>query len=315
MAFIGDTIPDQFRGKAIGAVTSSFAVASVLGLPIGLYLAERFSSYGVPFLVIAGVSVGVWVVTWFRLPSVNRHLVHRTGSSIAAFGAVLRQPNHLWSFAFMFTLVLGTFTIIPFLAAHLQINCGRSRMDIPWIYAIAGACTLFGMNLVGWLTDKYGKRPIFLTAAICTIAMTVVITHLTTASFATASIAASLFMVLASGRIVPAQGMMLAAADPKMRGAFTTMNSAASHLATSVGPIVAGLVMRTEKAVNESGLEEIVRLERYDQAGWIAVGFAVIAVGLSFALRPFKPRSTTGSIVQPVPTSNPVSTESPALAT
>src|SRR5262249_9805398 len=36
MAVIGDVFPPEKRGRAIGAVTSSFAVASILGLPAGL---------------------------------------------------------------------------------------------------------------------------------------------------------------------------------------------------------------------------------------------------------------------------------------
>lgn len=286
MAVIGDVFPDLRRGKAIGAVTSAFAVATVLGLPAGLFLAKQFDSYGVPFVAIAAASVGVWGVAWVRLPSVTGHLAHRTGLSVVAgFVAVVRRPNHLKSFAFMLALVLGTFTIIPFLAPHMQINCGRSEDDIPWIYAAAGVCTLIGMNAVGWLTDRVGKRPVFLVMAVGAMVMTLVITHLPPVEFWPATAAATLFMLTASGRVVPAQGMMLATADPKTRGAFTTLNAAVSHLATGLGPLISGAVITTRTETTDAGLEKIVQLDHYDRAGILAVGFAAIALLLSFLLR------------------------------
>ncbi len=60
MAFIMDLIADERRGRAIGVVTSSFAFASIIGLPIGLKLASRFDHFGAPFLAIALLGVFVW---------------------------------------------------------------------------------------------------------------------------------------------------------------------------------------------------------------------------------------------------------------
>lgn len=313
MAVIADVFPDHRRGKAIGAVTSAFAVSSIVGLPFGLFLAKWFDSYGVPFLVIAGASVVVWGVAWVRLPSVAKHLAHRrAGSALAGFVAVVKRPNHLRSFAFMFALVLGTFTIAPFLAPHFQFNCGRTRDDVPLIYAVAGGFTLVGMNTVGWLTDRIGKRPVFLVAASGAVVMTLVVTQLHgDIGFWVAAIACSAFMVLASGRIVPAQGMMLASADPKTRGAFTTLNAAVSSLATAVGPLLAGLVVHTETAINtDTKLEEVVRLEHFENAGYVAVGFAVLAIGLSFLLK--QPAKAVAPLPATPPMSEPQPEHSPA---
>jgi predicted MFS family arabinose efflux permease len=41
MAVVGDVIPEIRRGKAMGIVMSSFSVASIFGVPLGLYLAKR----------------------------------------------------------------------------------------------------------------------------------------------------------------------------------------------------------------------------------------------------------------------------------
>ena len=40
MAIIGDVIPDERRGAAMGLIMSSFSIASICGVPFGLYLAR-----------------------------------------------------------------------------------------------------------------------------------------------------------------------------------------------------------------------------------------------------------------------------------
>ncbi|XFE76442.1 MFS transporter [Algoriphagus halophilus] len=49
LAIIGDVIPDQRRGRAMGLVMAAFSVASVLGVPLGLFLAS-LSNWHTPFL-------------------------------------------------------------------------------------------------------------------------------------------------------------------------------------------------------------------------------------------------------------------------
>jgi predicted MFS family arabinose efflux permease len=60
MAVIADVIPAHRRGRAMGAVMSSFAAASVLGVPVGLELA-RIGGWRLPFFSIAALGVFVAV--------------------------------------------------------------------------------------------------------------------------------------------------------------------------------------------------------------------------------------------------------------
>ena len=217
MAVIGDLFPDRQRGKAIGIVTSSFAVASTIGLPIGLWLAIYFENWNAPFIAIGVLGVFVWLLAAVRLPSFTGHRTSGAVSPLLQFATVVRHPNHLWSFLFMLATILGTFVIVPYIAPYLQANCGRSASDLPIVYAISGVCTLFSMNIVGWATDRIGAKPVFLVCAGGAVLMTLVITNLPYVPLLGAVIATSCFMVLASGRIIPAQTMMLRASDPVLR--------------------------------------------------------------------------------------------------
>lgn len=281
MTVIGDVFPDHRRGKAIGAVTSAFAVASIVGLPIGLMLAEWFG-LAMPFAAIVSLSLVVFAVALHRLPSVRKHMTANRPHPLAQFRAAVVNRTHWRSFAFTLTLVLGTFTIIPFLAPYMEANCGRSRSDIPIIYAVAGVCTLVGMNLIGWAADRFGKRPVFLVMAVGSMLMTAVVTNLPAVGLVGAILAATGFMVTAAGRMVPGQAMMLWSADPKLRGAFTSLNSAVSHLATGIAPMISGAIITRADPRSP--------LVGYNTAGFVAVSFAAVALGISFLLKqPSKP--------------------------
>ena len=230
MAFIVDLIPEQRRGRAIGIVTSSFAFASTIGLPMRL------------------------------------------------LRDVPGQANHLWSFAFMLAMVFGTFMIVPYIAPYLQANCGLASKHLPLIYAVAGVFALLTMNVSGWMTDRFGARVVFAATAGSAVVMTVVITNLPQVSLWIAILVTTLFMSVASSRMVPAQAMMLRSADPTSRGAFTSLNTAVSHFATGVGPLISGAIIGESFPGGP--------LTHYWLAGWVAVFFGLLAIGLSFLLRP-----------------------------
>ena len=277
MAIIGDVFPNERRGAAIGAVTSAFAVASIVGLPAGLLLATHFG-LGAPFFALAGLSVPVWIAAYFRLPSLSSHRQRVAGKIWDEFKQVMTHPSHLRSFAFMFALVMGTFTVIPFLAPYLELNCGASRDQIAIVYSVAGLFTLVGMNLVGHLTDRFGQRRVFLIAAIGSMLMTLVATNIPPWGVAVYAAAATGYMLTAAGRMIPAQAMMIGSSPPLLRGRFMNLNNAVSHFATGVAPLVSGAIITQ---ANESAA-----LVGYPQAGLVAIGFAAAALGLSYFLRP-----------------------------
>jgi predicted MFS family arabinose efflux permease len=55
LAIIGDVIPDERRGRAMGLVMSAFSFASVMGVPLGLFLAS-LSDWHTPFYILSLLS-------------------------------------------------------------------------------------------------------------------------------------------------------------------------------------------------------------------------------------------------------------------
>ena len=59
LAIIGDVFPEERRGRATGALMSGFALASIVGVPFGLYLGTRYG-WHVPFILLGILGCPVW---------------------------------------------------------------------------------------------------------------------------------------------------------------------------------------------------------------------------------------------------------------
>ncbi len=271
MAIIGDLFPHEKRGRASGAVMSAFAIASVAGLPIGLMLGEWYGR-GTPFIVLAGVSALVWIVGLFRLPEVNEHLRHARPHPIKEFAEVIQVPNHLWAFAFSFFLVLGTFTVGSFCGPVFASINGWTERSLAVVYLFAGLFTLIGMNIVGRYSDRVPRLPLFRGLAFGAILMALVVTNLPPGPLWLATLGLGGFMVLAAGRMVPAQAMLLGAAIAKNRGAFMSLNTAIQHLATGIAPAIAGALVFED----ENG-----KLAGFPMVGLVAAGSALVSLALA----------------------------------
>ncbi|MBX9585135.1 MAG: MFS transporter [Gemmataceae bacterium] len=295
MAVIGDVFPPEKRGRATGAVVSSFAVASIAGLPLGLWLA-KWQGWGAPFVALAGLSGLVWLVGWVRLPPVRGHLAAPRRDPLAEFAAVAREPNHLWGFAFSFFLVLGTFTVASFVAPVLASKNDWHEGQLANIYLVAGLLTLLGTNVVGRLADRVPRLPLFRVLGAAALVLAVVLSYLPPVPLWVAAAAVGGFMVAAAGRMVPAHAMMLGAAAPRVRGAFMSLNTAVQHLATGLAPTIAGAIITKGPDGTLTGFPIV---------GWIAAGTAAVSLVLAGRLKP---------VPQQVVPSQPEMTAEPARA-
>ena len=276
MSVIGDVFPPEKRGRATGAVISSFAVASIAGLPAGLMLAEWFGR-GAPFVALAGLSAAVWLLAWAKLPAVRGHLTAERPNRWEEFAEVVRHRDHLGAFAFSFFLVLGTFTVASFIGPYLTATNGWTEEQLAQIYFVAGICTLVGMTAVGRLADRLPRLALFRVLGVAALVMAVVITNLPAGPLWVAVLVMSAFMVFAAGRMVPVQAMLLGVPPPKNRGAFMSVNTAVQHASTGLAPMIAGALV----TVTPDG-----RMTGYPLVGYVAAATAAISLLLAGLLRP-----------------------------
>lgn len=274
-AIVGDQIPEERRGTAMGIVMSGFSAASVLGLPFGLALASR-TGWHTPFLLLAGLGAGVLALARGVLPSMRGHIVAAPSQAhLPKMLEVMRHPNHLRAFALTVAMMFAGFSVIPFISPYLVANVGVREADLTYVYLVGGVFTLFTSPIAGRLADRFGMMPVFASAALVSILPMMALTQLRPVSLTLALVVTTLFIIFNSARMVVVTTMITNSVEPRQRGSFMGVNSSVQQAGAGVASLAAGLVIHTAAGG---------RLERYGWVGALASVATLLAVVLAWRL-------------------------------
>lgn len=244
MTIIGDVFPENRRGQATGVLMMAFSMASVLGVPIGLMLGQKYGWHW-PFLVLAALCVPFFILAASVLPRLADHLhTQQQQAPFARLRSIFLEANHMRAFALTTALFISGFSVVPFLAAYLVMNVGMPKADLKWIYIAGGLVTLVGMPVIGRLADRFGKLRAYRFLIPANAAMLLLMTCLPPIPLVLIMIAVSATMLTNAGRMVPAMAMITSSVEPRLRGGFMGANSAVQHLAASLGTVAAGMILK-----------------------------------------------------------------------
>ncbi len=219
LAIVGDVFPEHKRGRATGVLMSAFALASVVGVPVGIYLGNRFDWHA-PFLVLAALGLPVLFASLRVLPPLRDHLHHGPHAHpLAKLAETFSHANHLRAFALVATMMLGGFAVIPYISVYFVGNVGVREEDLTWIYLTGGLLTLVGAPIVGKYADRHGKLPVYRVIAILSAVMMIVVTNLPRLPLALVAAASGTLMLTNAGRMVAAMAMVTGSVEQRRRAA------------------------------------------------------------------------------------------------
>lgn len=243
LAIIGDVIPEERRGAAMGLVMSSFSVASICGVPLGLLLASHLN-WHVPFFGVAGLSVIIWLAAARVMPALRGHLNQARGQHpVARMVAVLSHKDHQMAFLFMAVLTWAGFVVFPYLSNYMVANVGLTEKQLPLIYLAGGMCTIFSMNWIGRWSDRVGKPRVFTIMSLFAIVPILALTNLPRVPLVAAIATSTLLMICMSGRMVPAMAMMTGSVEARYRGGFMSINSSVQQFSCGLAAYVSGQII------------------------------------------------------------------------
>ena len=244
---VAEVIPFERRGRAMGVVMTSFSVATVAGVPLALFLASHFNWHA-PFLAIALLVTVCALGAAKTLPSLKGHLESHPSddsapSLLANLRLVLVDPNHLKAYAMSSSMVFSGFAVIPYITLYLQGNAGFKPEQIPYVYLCGGVCTLVSARFIGHWSDRAGKAYAFRRLALLMPLPLLAMTLAADLPMAGVLLVSSILFVVMSGRMIPGMALIGAAADPRRRGSFMTLNSAVQSLAMGMAALVGGQIL------------------------------------------------------------------------
>lgn len=271
MAIVGDIVPPQRRAAGMGIIMGAFATAAALGVPFGLYLAQKFR-WEMPFFLVAGVGVVVWLMIYATLPPVRAHLKDGPQDHFREFMELLRDRNAGRALMFYSAIVMGHFAIIPLLAPHLVSDVGLPENKLFLIYMVGGICSALTAPLCGKLADRHGRLNVFAILVVIAACVTLWIANSGPMPVWAILISAGCFFTFASGRFIPGQAILSLAVPAKRRGSFMSLSSCTRDLTSGVTSSIGGWIVTRAP----SG-----QLVGYDKLGWLAVGMSLVALWLA----------------------------------
>lgn len=280
-SIVADTFSYETRGRAMGVVMSGFAMASTLGMPFALFLANKFSWHA-PFLFV-GVLGCILVPFIIRfLPKMDSHISQEKQSfaqKVTILTSVLSNKKQFNALIFTFLMMGGHFLMIPFINPYMIHNVGYTKDFTPLIYLFGGIASFISSNILGKIADKHGKLKVYSWCLLSAIPMIILITNLpfATKTYITLSIFA-LWFAVSAGRGVTGVAMVSNVVDASNRGSFQSFNSSMQQLGTGLAAFVAGLII-TENAQTKA-------VVGYDIVGYLSV--FVLLCSLFLARKIFK---------------------------
>lgn len=270
MAIIGDLIPPQRRGAATGVVMTSFSMAAIAGVPIGVAMAAHWG-WASPFYLLVVLSLLIWAAVAQVLPALDGHLARKVPLSevLPNLIGLFRVPRHLRAFLLSGVNMATGMLVIPFISPVLVKNLGLEAGEIPYVYLAGGLATLFTARMLGNWSDRIGKHLVYRYVALFSMLPMLFMTHMPQLPLLGVILFFPFFMTALSGRNIPLQALMTTVPDPAKRGAFLSANSAVQQLGSGVGALLGGLSLGADSAGHITG---------YGFNGWLAVGLTLFTV-------------------------------------
>ncbi len=262
LAIVADVVPNERRGRAMGVVMAAFSIASILGVPMGLFVA-RIGSWRTPFwsLGLFGALVTVGCVA--LLPPMVHHLTdeQRRPTSV---GAMLARSEVRWSYVMTAAVMMSGFAIIPNISAYIQGNLGYSRNTLETLYAMGGVASFVAMHTAGRLVDA--TRPL-IAGSVGVVGFSLVVLGMFVWPVESVGVFFVCFMTVMALRNVAHQTLASRVPEAQERGRFMSLQSAIGHLAGAAGAFGSSQILLTLPGG---------RIGRIEEVAWWSIGIALL---------------------------------------
>jgi predicted MFS family arabinose efflux permease len=290
-AITTDLFEYQLRGRVMGVVQAAFAASNVLGLPIGLYLANRWSWHA-PFYLIAVTSTAVGFLIVRKVHPINAHLSKKPDRSpLHHFLHTLLTPRYIQGFVATVLLATGGFMLLPFSSAFTVHNLGINVDRLPLIYMVTGIFAMIFGPLIGRASDAIGKFNVFALGCAASVVMVLIYTHLGVTPLAGVIVVNVLLFIAVSSRMISSSALISAVPSPLDRGSYMSISSSLQQISGGIAAAAAGIIVKE----GPSGV-----LEHIDILGYVLVATTLLTLIMMY----FISRKVEIPVTVPVPASS-----------
>ena len=276
MAIVADIFSLQQRGRVIGFVQMAFAGSQILGVPIGLLLANRWGWHST-FLFVVGVAVCIIALVIWKLKPLTDHLAHPLDkNALQHLWHTLQKRRYRTGFLATSFLSLGGFLLMPFTSAFMVNNVGIMQESLPVVFFFTGITSMLIMPLIGRISDRVDKFKIFVIGSCLAATMVVIYTNMPPSPlWLMVLVNMVLFMGIMS-RMVPASALNSAVPELYDRGAYMSFNASLQQMAGGLAAMFTGMIVVQDTAHSP--------LQHFDTLGYIMVVIMTLCIFLVYRI-------------------------------
>lgn len=275
LAISTDLFPPQMRGRVLGIIQTAFAASQVLGIPISMYLSNRWN-WHIPFIAMAAFGVIGGVAVMLKMQAVADHLnLPQERSAWRHLFHTVAEPRYLTAFTATALLMTGAFMLMPFGSAYLVSNLGIDIQHLPTVYLLSGLCTIGVGPLIGKAADRFGKFHIFLFGTLLSIIMVLIYTHLGRTAMPVVIVVNVVMFLGIFSRMIPFQALVSSVPEVNQRGSFNAVSASIQQLSGGLASVAAGHIV----SLGADG-----RLQNFDVVGYVVIGTSIMALALVWRL-------------------------------
>lgn len=246
MAIITDIFSLKQRGRVMGFIQMGFGASQVLGIPIGLYIANKWF-WEAPFFMIVGLSILIAIAIGFYLKPVKDHLNLQPQKKVLThLWNTVKNKDYRIGFMSITMLSVGGFMMMPFGTIFAVNNLGVHPDQLPILFMISGVTSLTLMPFIGRLSDRMSKYKLFTIASIWLMIVSLVYTNFSQIPFALVVGTNILMMIGIMSRMVPSAALNSAVPDTADRGAYMSITSSLQQISGGIAAAIAGLIVYQE---------------------------------------------------------------------
>lgn len=271
MTIVTDLFAVHQRGRVMGFVQMAFAASQVLGIPVGLYLANIWGWHAA-FFMIVGLAILIGLTILFKVKPIDQHLaVQSDKNAFLHLWHTISNRSYQTGFLATAFLSVGGFMLMPFGSAYLINNIKITQAELPMVFMLTGVASIIMMPLIGKLSDKVDKFMVFSAGSALAIVLILIYTNLSPVPLWEVVVLNMILFMGIMSRMIPATTLTMSIPDMKDRGAFMSVNSSLQQVAGGIAALCAGLIVTQETKSSP--------LQHYDTLG-LVVSVMVLICGI-----------------------------------